>query len=98
MSARPTPATAARWLPRLDGALEASLLAFFFFLPFPHTSGTRAVALSIAVLLWVVRTRVFDQPVRGAGLWLNWIIAAYTGFVLIATVISVETVWLKPNV
>ena len=90
MSARPTPATLARWLPRLDGALEASVLVFFFLLPFPHTSGARAVALTMALVLWVVRTRVFDQPVRGAGLWLNGVIAAYAGFVLFATVTSVD--------
>jgi O-antigen ligase len=46
----------------------------------------------MAVLLWVVRTRVFGQPVRGAGLWLNWVIAAYAGFVLIATVTSVDPI------
>jgi len=92
VSVRLTPTAIARWLPRLDWALEVSLLTFFFSLPFPHTSGVRTVALTMAVLLWVVRTRVFGQPVRGAGLWLNWIIAAYAGFVLIATVTSVDPI------
>jgi len=92
MSARPTPATVARWSPRLDGALEVSVLVFFFFLPFPHTSGARTLALTMALLLWVVRTRVFGQSVRGAGLWLNGVIAAYAGFVLFATVTSVDPI------
>jgi O-antigen ligase len=46
----------------------------------------------MGLVLWVVRRRVFGQPVRGAGLWLNWVIAAYAGFVLIATVISVDPI------
>ncbi|MBI3608041.1 MAG: O-antigen ligase family protein [Nitrospirae bacterium] len=92
MSVHPDSDTVARWLPRLDGALEASVLAFFFLLPFPHTGGARDAVLAAALALWVIKTRVFGQPVRGAGLGFNWIIAAYAGFVLFATVISVDPV------
>ncbi len=92
MSVHLASGTVARWLPRLDGALEASVLAFFFLLPFPHTGGARDAVLAAALVLWVIKTRVFGQPVRGAGLGFNWIIAAYAGFVLFATVISVDPI------
>lgn len=72
--------------------LEAAILTFVFLLPFPRTSGARTVALTIAIVLWVVRTRLFHQPIRSHGFWLHWLIAAYTGWVLLATVGSVDLV------
>jgi O-antigen ligase len=86
------PERLARWRPALDRALEASLLSFFFLLVFPNTSDLRTVALALALVLWVVKTRALGEPVRGRGLWLNWIIAVYAAFVLIATVLSVDPV------
>jgi O-antigen ligase len=76
----------------LDRALEASLLGFFFLLAFPDTSDLRTVALALALVLWLVRIRALGEPVRGRGLWLNRVIAVYAGFVLIATVLSVDPV------
>lgn len=85
-----TPDCVNRWLPRIDVALEAALLAFLFLLPAPHVSAARTAALALAVVLLFVRRWCFHQPWRSEGFWLHRVVACYAGVVLVASVLSVD--------